>query len=61
MSMKAARKSLPSLSSSALLCRAVRAGQLSRRKKMINTTATMNSAISVKASGQEIRARVDRE
>jgi hypothetical protein len=38
-----------------VLCRAVRAGQLSKRKKMINTTAAMNSAISVKASGHDIR------
>src|SRR4029077_3611809 len=54
-SMNEERISFPSLSTSAVLCLAVRAGQLSRRKKMINTTAAMNSAISVKASGQDIR------
>src|SRR5947207_11226450 len=48
-------QSLPNFSSSAVLCRAVRAGQVSRRTKMITTTTAMMSAISANAVGQEIR------
>jgi hypothetical protein len=58
MSMKAARKSLPTLSSSTVLCRAVRAGQVSTRKKMMTTAIARINAISVNASGQEIRAEI---
>src|SRR6266540_2026550 len=52
MSMKAERKSLPSLSSSRALCRAVRAGQVSTRKKMTKATTAMISAMSANAAGQ---------
>src|SRR5437868_11056977 len=55
MSTKALRKSLPSCSSSAVLCCAVRAGQVSMRQKMITTTMAISSATSVKATGHEIR------
>ena len=55
MSMKAARRFLPSLSSSAVLCRAVRAGQLSKRKKMIKIVIAMVSAKSVNAIGHATR------
>src|SRR3954453_20745672 len=57
--MNAARKSLPSRSSSVVLCRAVRAGQLSRRKKATMTTIATMSAINVKATGQERRPGLD--
>jgi hypothetical protein len=53
--MKAARTLLPSLSNSAVLCRAVRAGQLSKRKRMIRTTIPRMRAISVNASGHATR------
>jgi hypothetical protein len=46
---------LPSLSSSAVLCRAVRAGQLSKRKKMIEIVIAMVSATSVNAIGHATR------
>src|SRR4030095_17098462 len=55
MSMNAARIVLPSLSSSAVLCRAVRAGQLSKRKKMISIVVPMMSATSVNAIGHATR------
>src|SRR6266516_2762147 len=55
MSIRAARKSFPSLSSSALRCRAVRAGHVSRRRNMIRITAAMISATRVNAVGQEMR------
>jgi hypothetical protein len=61
MSIKALRKSLPSFSSSAVLCCAVRAGQVSMRQKMImNAIATM-MAIKVNASGQEMRPDLETE
>jgi hypothetical protein len=53
--MNAARRFLPSLSSSAVLCRAVRAGQLSKRKKMIRIVVPMMSATSVNATGHATR------
>src|SRR5207249_2226387 len=56
MSMKAARKSFPSRSSSAVLCFAVRAGQLSKRRKTTTTTDATTSAIKAKAIGHENRA-----
>src|SRR5215472_6311688 len=55
MSMNAARRLLPSLSSSAVLWRAVRDGQLSKRKKMIRRTIPIMRAITAKASGHVIR------
>ena len=55
MSMKAARRFLPSLSSSAVLCRAVRAGQLSKRKKMTRIVVAMISATNVNAIGHATR------
>src|SRR5207248_6105373 len=58
MSTKALRKSLPSVSSSAVLCCAVRAGQVSIRQKMITTTMAIDSATNVKASGHEIRPEI---
>src|SRR5436190_15737243 len=58
MSIKALRKSLPSFSSSAVLCCAVRAGQVSMRQKMIRTTMAISSATSVKATGHEIRPEI---
>src|SRR5437016_2808023 len=58
MSMKAARKSLPSFSSSAVLCCAVRVGQVSIRQKMITTTMAIDSATNVKATGHEIRPEI---
>src|SRR5437762_10253868 len=61
MSMKAARRSLPNFSSSALPCFAVRDGQVSMRKKITTVTIATINAISVKASGQETRAKCDWE
>jgi hypothetical protein len=55
MSTNAARRFLPSLSSSAVLCRAVRAGQLSKRKKMIKIVIPMVSATRVNAIGHATR------
>src|SRR5262245_5947292 len=55
MSMNAARRFLPSLSSSAVLCRAVRAGQLSKRKKMIKIVAPIISATTASAIGHATR------
>src|SRR5438477_13034770 len=55
MSMNAERKFLPSLSSSAVLCRAVRAGQLSKRKEMTTTTIAEISAIRANAIGHATR------
>jgi hypothetical protein len=55
MSTNAARRFLPSLSSSAVLCRAVRAGQLSKRKKMIKIVIAMVRAKSVNAIGHATR------
>src|SRR5215469_2505632 len=55
MSMKAARRFLPSLSSSAVLCRAVRAGQLSKRKKMTRIVVAMISVTNVNAIGHAMR------
>src|SRR5262245_11114955 len=55
MSTNAARKFLPSLSSSAVLCRAVRAGQLSKRKKMIKLVVPIISATIVSAIGHAMR------
>jgi len=46
---------LPSLSSSAVLCRAVRAGQLSKRKKMTRIVVAMISATNVNAIGRATR------
>src|SRR5881396_4445068 len=58
MSMKAARKSLLSLSSSTVLCLAVRAGHVSTRKKMMMTVIARINAISVNANGQETRPEI---
>jgi hypothetical protein len=55
MSTNAERRSLPSLSSSDVLCRAVRAGQLSKRKKMIKIVVATVSATSVNATGHATR------
>jgi hypothetical protein len=55
MSTNAARRFLPSLSSSAVLCCAVRAGQLSKRKKMTKIVIAMVSATSVNAIGHATR------
>jgi len=55
MSTNAARKFLPSRSSSAVLCRAVRAGQLSKRKKMIKIVVPIISATIVSAIGHAMR------
>src|SRR5262249_51641641 len=55
MSTNAARRFLPSLSNSAVLCRAVRAGHVSMRQKMSATRAAAINAISVHTSGQDIR------
>src|SRR5438477_3682333 len=55
MSTNAERRLLPSLSSSAVLCRAVRAGQLSKRKKMTTTTIAKISAIRANAIGHATR------
>src|SRR5260370_9888902 len=55
MSTNAARRFLPSLSSSAVLCRAVRAGQLSKRKKMMKIVIAIVRAISVNAIGHATR------
>jgi hypothetical protein len=57
-STKAERTSFPKRSSSAVLCLAVRAGQLSTRRKMRTIAATTMSATKVKASGHEIRPEV---
>src|SRR5262245_49922179 len=57
MSINAARRFLPRRSSSAVLCRAVRAGQVSKRKKMIRIVAPIMSAKSVSAIGHTIRYR----
>jgi len=46
---------LPNLSSSAVLRRAVCAGQLSTRKKMIRTAMAKMSAVTANASGHETR------
>ena|SRR6266700_3754925 len=54
-SIKADLKSLPSLSNSLVPCAAVRAGQLSRRRKTMMTTAAIMSARSVNAIGHENR------
>src|SRR5262249_34198671 len=48
-------KFLPSLSSSAVLCRAVRAGQLSSRKKMTMVVIAKMRATIVSAIGHETR------
>ncbi|PYI73339.1 MAG: hypothetical protein DMF02_01215 [Verrucomicrobia bacterium] len=58
MSMKAARRSFPNRSSSAVLSRAVRAGQLSRRTKITMTIVATMSATSVNAVGHVTRAGV---
>src|SRR5215831_9151554 len=55
MSINAARRFFPRRSSSAVLCRAVRAGQVSKRKKMIRIVAPITSATSVSAIGHAIR------
>src|SRR5689334_20008886 len=55
MSINAERKFLPSRSSSAVLCRPVRAGQLSKRQKIIRTTNARMTAISVHAIGHATR------
>src|SRR5262245_37208767 len=55
MSMNAARRLLPSLSNSAVLCRAVRAGQPSKRKTMTRIVVAMISATSVNAIGHATR------
>src|SRR5438874_2461951 len=55
MSTNAERRLLPSLSSSAVICRAVRAGQLSKRKKMTTTTIAKISAIRANAIGHATR------
>jgi len=39
-----------------VLCRAVRAGQVSTRKKITTTTIARINAISVNARGQQMRA-----
>src|SRR5450432_3736547 len=52
-STKASRTSRPTRSSSAVLCLAVRAGQLSSRRKMTVNTAPPIRKTSVSASGQE--------
>src|SRR5215471_15263984 len=57
MSINAARRFFPSLSSSAVLCRAVRPGQLSKRKKMIKIVVPILSATSVSAIGHAMRYR----
>src|SRR5262249_7751823 len=57
MSMKAARRFLPSLSNSAVLCCAVRAGQLSKRKKMTTIVVAMISATNINAIGHATRCR----
>jgi hypothetical protein len=41
-----------------VLCRAIRAGQVSMRKKMIRITIATMNAISVNATGQEIRPEI---
>jgi hypothetical protein len=61
MSIKAARKSLPSFSSWAVLCCAVRAGQVSMRQKMTTTAMAMMNAIKAIASGQEMRPDLETE
>jgi hypothetical protein len=61
MSIKALRKSLPSFSSSAVLCCAVRAGQVSMRQKITVTTIATMMAIKVNASGQEMRPDLETE
>ena len=58
ISINAARRFLPRRSSSAVLCRAVRAGQVSKRKKMIRIVAPIMSAISVSAIGHAMRHRL---
>src|SRR3954454_22958721 len=58
MSTKAERRFLPSLSSSAVLCRAVRAGQLSKRKKTTRMVVAMISATSVNAIGHATRCGI---
>src|SRR5262245_20680856 len=57
MSINAARRFLPRRSSSAVLCRAVRAGKVSKRKKMIRIVAPIMSASSVSAIGHAMRYR----
>src|SRR5436190_18915324 len=61
ISTKAARKSLPSRSSSVVLCFVARAGHVSRRTNTTTITIAAKSAISVNASGHDTRARFDRE
>src|SRR5215468_9974014 len=55
MSINAARRFFPRRSSSAVLCRAVRAGQVSKRKKMTRIVAAITSATSVSAIGHAMR------
>src|SRR4029077_19629180 len=55
MSSNGVRRSFQSLSSSAVLCRAVRAGQLSKRKKMTKIVIAIVRAISVNAIGHATR------
>jgi len=57
MSMKAARTSRPNFSSPAVLWAAVRAGQLSTRRKIIRVIAARMSTTSVTAIGQANRPR----
>ena len=61
MSMKAARTSRPNFSSPAVLCAAVRAGQLSTRKKTSTAAAATINTTNVNAVGQETRAEFDME
>src|SRR5205807_7654894 len=55
ISTKTAPKFLPNFSSAAVLCRAVRAGQLSTRKKMITVVIATIRATTVNAIGHETR------
>ena len=55
ISTKTAPKFLPNFSSAAVLCRAVRAGQLSTRKKMITVVIATIRATTVNTIGHETR------
>jgi len=58
---KALRKSLPSFSSSAVLCCAVRAGQVSMRQKMITTTNGDDERDQSDCERQEMRPDLETE